>query len=605
MKKNRTIYLSIALTALILVAAYWWYMTPSSLTKEWLEEQWQAHMKESPQSLSRLRPPILSQTPNMESALDLLPGMQQNSQLSKDKKQKLIEAIQESTGNQNMQLTLESFMYWEEVWANEREDFSGPRAYLESPLGSTWPGLAIQAAWDIILYQPVNDADQAKRYLERMRAIPKQVDYTIQQVTQKGLDSTTASYYQRQLDLLNPKDFSKHPLYQAFAYKARNADFHTYHEEKAVLDMENLMGILEKDLYPSYQNLYSALSNNLQSVEKARSLLPKDQTAYRKILYDYTSLELNPDSLHQLRMEQLLQYRDSVLSYWKIINPSADSSDINMSALWKDSDWRYQDGTTGFQQMMQDFHSYSQKAFELSAGLLNQVPDQKPVIRALPPAFSELVGDYYYARPSLDGSRPGTVYINPNYLGQIQKWRIRSLVHASIAPGAHFMHTYRRDDTELKYWQKALVNSALAEGWPLFASELIYRDLEFFLDDQEARLGYWWQVFYHTMRSIIDTGISSKAWTKEEAISWGTKLSGLSEEEISYEVDRCIARPGFGTVACVGWHQMSNWQSRVKKVQGLYYVRQDFLSFLLKHADLPLLSLDKAIEDYIIKSMDI
>jgi hypothetical protein len=156
------------------------------------------------------------------------------------------------------------------------------------------------------------------------------------------------------------------------------------------------------------------------------------------------------------------------------------------------------------------------------------------------PAAASAGGSYESGSP--DGTRPGIFYVNTNDLKAQPIFGMETLSLHEASPGHHFQVSIAQELTGLPRFRRFEGNVAYEEGWALY-SESLGRELGLFTDPMQwyGRLS---DEMLRAMRLVVDTGLHSKGWTREQAMAYMHENSSLADSEIEAEVERCIVYPG-------------------------------------------------------------
>ena len=149
-----------------------------------------------------------------------------------------------------------------------------------------------------------------------------------------------------------------------------------------------------------------------------------------------------------------------------------------------------------------------------------------------------------------DGSRPGTFYFNAYDLPSRNTTEMTTLFLHEGEPGHHFQISLAQENNALPAFMRFGGNTAYAEGWALYAEILGY-GMGLYKDPYQ-RFGTLNDEMLRAMRLVVDTGIHSKGWTREQAIDYMLSHSGMSRTDATAEVERYIAIPSQATAYKVG-----------------------------------------------------
>ena len=193
------------------------------------------------------------------------------------------------------------------------------------------------------------------------------------------------------------------------------------------------------------------------------------------------------------------------------------------------------------QQVLDNFQAIRKK-MEPSLNRLFKVSPRTPLeIRRTEP-FKEASASAEWSYGSLDGTRPGIFYIPLPNVREHNVFRDESLFLHEAIPGHHFQFSLQRENESLPMFRRVLDYSAFGEGWALYCESLgkelgLYENPYFYFGMLSGEM-------HRAIRLVVDTGIHSKGWTREQAIQYSLDHEAQSEAGIITEIERYMAIPG-------------------------------------------------------------
>ncbi len=165
-------------------------------------------------------------------------------------------------------------------------------------------------------------------------------------------------------------------------------------------------------------------------------------------------------------------------------------------------------------------------------------------IRPVEPYRAQSAAGGSYMRPSEDGSRPGVFYVNTYDLPSRKTWDAEDLFLHEAIPGHHFQLALQQELTGLPAFRRFGGETAFTEGWGLYA-ESLGRDMGLY-EDPYSYFGYLQNELWRAIRLIVDTGLHSKGWTRQQVIDYMQENSATNPVEAVSEAERYMAIPGQG-----------------------------------------------------------
>ena len=210
----------------------------------------------------------------------------------------------------------------------------------------------------------------------------------------------------------------------------------------------------------------------------------------------------------------------------------------------------------------------------------------------------EAGGSYQQGTP--DGSRPGTFYFNAYDLPSRTTPGMTTLYLHEGAPGHHFQISIAQENEKLPAFMRFGGNTAYVEGWALYAETLGY-EMGLFKDPYQ-RFGTLSDEMLRAMRLVVDTGIHSKGWTREQSIDYMLANSDMGKTDATAEVERYIAIPSQALAYKIGALTIQRLKDKAKKELGKKFDVREFHNQVLNTGALPLTVLEKKIDAWIAAS---
>ena len=210
----------------------------------------------------------------------------------------------------------------------------------------------------------------------------------------------------------------------------------------------------------------------------------------------------------------------------------------------------------------------------------------------------EAGGSYQSGTP--DGSRPGTFYFNAYDLPSRTTPGMTTLYLHEGAPGHHFQISIAQENEKLPAFMRFGGNTAYVEGWALYSETLGY-EMGLFKDPYQ-RFGTLSDEMLRAMRLVVDTGIHSKGWTREQAIDYMLANSDMGKTDATAEVERYIAIPSQALAYKIGALTIQRLKDKAKKELGKKFDVREFHNQVLNTGALPLTVLEKKIDAWIAAS---
>jgi uncharacterized protein (DUF885 family) len=229
--------------------------------------------------------------------------------------------------------------------------------------------------------------------------------------------------------------------------------------------------------------------------------------------------------------------------------------------------------------------------------LFETLPKADYEVRAVEPFREKSAAGGSYQAASEDGSRPGIFYANAYDLKARPKWAMEALSLHEGNPGHHFQITLQREQKALPKFRRFGGYTAYSEGWGLYA-ESLGADLGMYVDPYQY-FGRLEGELFRAIRLVVDTGLHSKGWTREQVLEYIDANSATSDARRIAETERYIAIPGQALAYKIGQLEISELRARAERELGAGFDVRKFHTAILADGPLPLDVLEAKIDRWI------
>jgi uncharacterized protein (DUF885 family) len=229
--------------------------------------------------------------------------------------------------------------------------------------------------------------------------------------------------------------------------------------------------------------------------------------------------------------------------------------------------------------------------------LFHKLPRLPYGVVAIPDYDAKSQTTAYYGNGSLAAGRPGWFNVNTYDLKARPKWAMESLAAHESVPGHHIMYSLIEELGELPEWRKWDVYPAMSEGWALYAESL--GDEIGLYKDPYSKFGQLSAEILRAIRLVVDTGLHTKGWTRQQAIDYMRANSAKPEHDIEVEIDRYMVWPGGSVVYKIGELKIKELRAWAEKELGPKLDLRAFHDHVLGSGQLPLALLEKSIKEWV------
>lgn len=353
--------------------------------------------------------------------------------------------------------------------------------------------------------------------------------------------------------------------------------------------------IVEAQVYPALDRQI-ALMKSLRP--KARSSagiwdVPQGEAIYAAALEQATTTNFTPDEVHKMGLDQVAEISAQLDVILKKQGLTTGTVAERLNVLNVRADQVYPDTAEGRVALIESLNA-GNAALTAKLGQAFINPPNEPLdIRAVPTDIQDGASNGYYNRAALDGSRPAIYWINLKSVGDWPKYSLPSLTYHEGVPGHHLQISIAQ-----KAPQPMLRNltflSAYSEGWALYA-ESVADELGGYADDLE-RAGFLQSYLFRAARLVIDTGLHTKRWTRDQATDYMVATVGFARPRSLREIERYCTQPGQACSYKVGHAAWVRARETAQKIRGDKFDLKQFHEVLHAGA-VPLTILERLVEE--------
>jgi len=352
---------------------------------------------------------------------------------------------------------------------------------------------------------------------------------------------------------------------------------------------------ITKTIYPALTRMRDFLQN--EYLAHARGgvglmYMKGGDALYRYQVQSQTTTKMTPEEVHALGLKEVARIMQG---FEKVRQEVGFKGDLHQFFDYMRTDKKFQ--PTSREQLNLDFYRIKKAVDAKVPEYFSKVPKTPLVIRPYPPFREKFEAGGSYDSGTPDGSRPGTFYFNAYDLPSRSTWEETTLFLHEGEPGHHFQISLAQEDSKLPSFMRFGGNNAYVEGWALYAETLGY-DMGFYKDPYQ-RFGTLNDEMLRAMRLVVDTGLHSKGWTREQAIQYMLDHSGESKTDATAEVERYIAIPGQATTYKIGALTIQRLRKEAQDQLGPRFDIREFHDQVLNSGALPMLILEQKIRGWI------
>jgi uncharacterized protein (DUF885 family) len=348
-------------------------------------------------------------------------------------------------------------------------------------------------------------------------------------------------------------------------------------------------------VYPALKRMRDFLANEYlaNAREGAGLMYMKGGDAYYRYLISSTTTEpLDPAQVHQLGLDEVDRITQG---FEKIRQEVGFKGTLHQFFDYMRTSPRFQPKSR--QELEQGFYAVKRKVEGKVPEYFSQLPKAPLVIKSYPAYREKFEAGGSYDQGTPDGSRPGTFYFNAYDLPSRSTWEETTLFLHEGEPGHHFQISLAQENEALPAFMRFGGNTAYVEGWALYAESLGY-PMGLYTDPYQ-RFGNLNDEMLRAMRLVVDTGIHSKGWTRDQSIKYMLDHSGMGRTDATAEVERYIAIPSQALAYKIGQLTISRLRDKAMAELGDKFDIREFHAQVLDTGALPLPILEAKIDRWI------
>ena len=353
--------------------------------------------------------------------------------------------------------------------------------------------------------------------------------------------------------------------------------------------------IINKKLIPQYQKMTDFLKNEYLPSSRTTSgfgSLSFGKDVYAVYAKQWTTTEMTPDEIHELGLKEVSRLN---------VEMEKVKNQVGFKGTLKEffDEVRNKPSLKPFkkpEEVIANFHKIYARVKPNVDKLFSLQPKTKFEIRRTE-AFREKSAAAGYSQGAADGSRPGIFYVPIPDILDYNTFRDEDLFLHEAIPGHHFQISLQQESTILPDFRKFNWFGAYGEGWALY-TESLGKELGMYQDPYQY-FGMLGSEMHRAIRLVVDTGIHSKGWTREQAIQYSLDNEARSKASIISEIERYMARPGQALSYKIGQLKIMELRKKAETKMGAKFDIKKFHEKVLESGVMPLALLEKKIDSWI------
>jgi len=356
---------------------------------------------------------------------------------------------------------------------------------------------------------------------------------------------------------------------------------------------QQITDAVNNEVIPAYKNFAEFIKTKYAPAGRttlAVTSLPDGAKRYQNNIYARTTTRMTPDEIHQLGLREI----DRIEKEMTAIAKKEGFADLAAFRASLKTNPKYIPKSA--EQILDDFRRYIAQMEPKLPQLFTLLPKSPVTVEAIPEFQAAAATHYVTGTP--DGKRPGRVVVATSHFAERSLVDDEAIAYHEGIPGHHMQLSVLQQITGLpKFRQHSLGFNAYVEGWALY-SEQLGKEVGFY-QDPVSDYGRLSSELFRAVRLVVDTGIHSKGWSRDQVVEFFRKSGAVDEPTIQSETDRYISWPAQALSYKLGQLKFRELRERAEKTLGPRFDVRKFHDEMLDGGTLPLDMLDARTDQWI------
>jgi len=453
----------------------------------------------------------------------------------------------------------------------------------------------------------IADAEEAKAYIARVKAVPEVIDDLIADLNLRADMGIIAPKFvfahsirdsQNIIVGIGAESDEENPLLADFKAKLDKLQLDESVEQALVTELNSA---LLMQFAPAYSNLIATLEQLDKRAEGNFGAwkLPDGAAYYSNALKRITTTDLSADEIHELGLSEVERIHNEMRAIMQQVEFEGELQDF-FDFMRTDPQFYLPNSDEGRA-------AYMAEADRLIANMKTRLDElfyTKPkadlIVKAVEPFREKSAGRAFYQRAAPDGSRPGTYYANLYRMEDMPTYDLEALAYHEGIPGHHMQGSISQEQETLPKFRRYGGYTAYSEGWGLY-SEFIPKEMGLYADPY-SDFGRLSMELWRACRLVVDTGVHHKRWSREQAIAYLNDNTSSSEEANIKAIERYMVMPGQATAYKVGMLKILALREKARAELGDKFDIRGYHDVVLANGAVPLNVLENLVDEWVLKT---
>lgn len=441
---------------------------------------------------------------------------------------------------------------------------------------------------DLPLSVPLDSVKHYEDYIERLHQIPRAMDETIEVLRQGAKDGLMpAGFLLAKIPAQCEGTIAENPFLgptKKFPASISASD------QKRLTDA--IVQTVNTDVLPAYRRFAEFIAKDYAPHGRttlALSSLPDGVRRYQNAIREQSTTDMSPAEIHALGLREVAR----ISALMTELAHKEGYSDLKSFRAAIATNPKYIPQSPD--QIVEDFRRYIGQMQPRLSGLFGLFSKAPVTVEAIP--ASQPGNATHYIPGTADGTRPGRVVVATSNYAHRTLLSDETIAYHEGIPGHHMQISIQQQLTGLPEFRHHLTNNAYAEGWAVYA-EGLGKEIGFY-QDPTSDYGRLSTELMRAVRLVVDTGIHSEGWSRDQAVAYFRESGAADEPTIQAEIDRYIAWPAQGLGYKIGQLKIRGLRERAKQQLGERFDIRAFHDEILSGGNLPLDMLETRVDNWI------
>ena len=496
-----------------------------------------------------------------------------------------------------------SYKIWEEQAMQEIKAFKYRHYSYPVNQMSGWQSRI--PAFLINFHQITNEAD-ARAYIARLSKVNELMDQVIENLRLSEKAGVILPKFLFPLVLNDSRNvisgapFDKSeaisPLLEDFQKKINEVEELTHSQKEALV--QEASKALSNSVKPAYEKLIVFLTEQEKRAPIKEGIwrFPKGEEFYNSAMEVTTTTNLTADEIHETGLREVARIEEEMKQIMKQVGFEGTLQEF-FAYTKEDPRFFYPDTEEGRKQYMDSATVIINNMRERLDELFLTKPKADMILKAVEPFREKSAGKAFYSAPAPDGSRPGIYFANLSNIKAMPKWEMEALAYHEGIPGHHMQRAIAQELQGIPKFRRFGDFTAYLEGWGLYC-ELLPKEIGAY-QNPYSDFGRLNMEMWRACRLVVDTGIHSKKWSRQQGTDYYRTHASAPESEIASMVDRHIVWPSQATAYKIGMMKILELREKAKRELGSRFDILEFHDVVLTNGAVPLSILEEMVDEWI------